>query len=128
MICLDRCGICGKRFRKVKSILILVLRVLKDRCLAWVFLDSMEASLVIIFLSLCVYGCVSIANFVKYLKKRVIGTIGATYDYAHWFFYLLLQHGVTALSFFPFPTLLFSLVCICLFVCPSACLCVCVCV
>ena len=28
-------------------------------------------------------------------------------------------------SFFPFPTLLLSLVCICLFVCPSACLCVC---
>ena len=73
---------------------------------------------------MCVYGCVSIANFVKYLKKRVIGTIGATYDYAHWFFYLLLQHGVTAL-FFPFHTLLLSLVCICLFVCPSACLCVC---
>ena len=31
------------------------------------------------------------------------------------------------LLFFPFPTLLLSLVCICLFVCPSACLCVCVC-
>ena len=30
-----------------------------------------------------------------------------------------------ACSFFPFPTLLHCLVCICLFVCPSACLCVC---
>ena len=57
--------------------------------------------------------------------KRVIGTIRATYDYTHWFFYLLLQYGVTAL-FFPFPTLLLSLVCICLFVCLSAvCLSVC---
>ena len=78
--CLDRCGICGQRFRKDKSILILVLRVLKDRCLTWVFLDSMEAlqfrALVIIFLSVCVYGCVSIANFVKYLKNALLALLG----------------------------------------------------
>ena len=59
------------------------------------------------------------------LKKRVIGTIGATYDYAHWFFYLLLQNGVTAL-FFPF-TILLSLVCICLSVCLSSYVSVCLC-
>ena len=80
------------------------------------------------------YGCVSIANFVKYLKKRVIGTIGATYDYAHWFFYLLLQHGVTALpTLFTFSCLYLSVclsiclsVCVRLSVCLSACLSVCV--
>ena len=60
--------------------------------------------LVIIFLSVCMYGCVSIANFVKYFKKKcVIGTVGATYDYTHWFFYLLLQHGMTALFSSPEP-------------------------
>ena len=87
---------------------------------------------------MCAYGCVSIANFVKYLKKRVIGTIGATYDYAHWFFYLLLQHGVTALFFLSlhFNFLLFVfvclsvhlLVCVCASVCLSACLSVYLCV
>ena len=72
------------------------------------------------------YGCVSIANFVKYLKKRVIGTIGATYDYAHWFFYLLLQYGVTALpTLFTFSCLYLS---VCLSICLSVCVCVCVCV
>ena len=74
---------------------------------------------------MCVYGCVSIVNFVKYLKKRIFGTIGATYDYAHWFFYLLLPHGKTALFSFPYT---FTFSCLYLSVCPSACLCVCVCV
>ena len=57
--------------------------------------------------------------------KRVIGTVGATYDYAHLFFYLLLQHGVTALFFLlslHFYFLLF------VFVCLSVHLFVCVCV
>ena len=77
---------------------------------------------------MCVYGCVSIANFVKYLKKHVIGTIGTTYDYAHWFFYLLLQHGVTAL--FPLPynfTFSCLYLSVCLSICLSVCVCVCVC-
>ena len=62
------------------------------------------------------------------LKKRVIGTIGATYDYAHWFFYLLLQHGVTALFSFPYTftfSCLYLSVCLCVCVCLSACLSVC---
>ena len=37
-------------------------------------------------------------------------------------------HLYNILALFPFPTLLIFLVCIFLFVCPSACLCVCVCV
>ena len=53
-------------------------------------------------------------------NNRVIGTVGAMYDYAHWFFYLLLVHWVTAL--FPFPTRVFSFDCICLSVCLSVCL------
>ena len=56
--------------------------------------------------------------------KRVIGTIGATYDYAHLFFYILLQHGVTALFSFPY-TFIFS--CLYLSVCLSICLSMCVC-
>ena len=68
------------------------------------------------------YGCVSDINFVKYFKNCVIGTVGTTYDYAHWFFYLLLQHGVTAL-FFLFLHIYFLLfVFVCLYapsVCPS---------
>ena len=36
-------------------------------------------------------------------------------------------HLYNILALFPFPTLLLFLVCIFLFVCPSACLCVCVC-
>ena len=55
--------------------------------------------------------------------KRVIGTIGATYDYAHLFFYLLLQHGVTALFSFPYT---FTFSCLYLSVCLSICLSVCV--
>ena len=74
---------------------------------------------------MCVYGCVSIAYFVKYLKKRVIDTFGTTYDYAHWFFYLLLQHGMTALFSFPYT---FTFSCLYLSVCLSICLSVCVCV
>ena len=79
---------------------------------------------------MCVYGCVSIANFVKYLKNaRVIGTIGATYDYAHLSCYLLLQHGVTALFSFPY-TFTFSCLylSVCLSICLSLCVCVCLCV
>ena len=78
---------------------------------------------------MCVYGCVSIANFVKYLKNaRVIGTIGETYDYAHLSCYLLLQHGVTALFSFPY-TFTFSCLylSVCLSICLSVCVCVCVC-
>ena len=71
------------------------------------------------------YGCVSIANFVKYLKKT---------RYWHYWGNARLRTLVLLFtastwgdcSFFPFPTLLLSLVCICLFVCPPACLCVCV--
>ena len=70
------------------------------------------------------YGFVSIAYFVKYFKKRVIGTIGATYDYAHWLFYLLLQHGVTALFSFPYT---FTFSCLYLSVCLSISLRACVC-
>ena len=74
---------------------------------------------------MCVYGCVSIANFVKYLKNaRVIGTIGATYDCAHLSCYLLLQHGVTALFSFPYT---FTFSCLYLSVCLSICLSLCVC-
>ena len=47
----------------------MVLRVLKDRCLAWVFLDSMEAflfrALVIIFLSVCVSTLLTLLNTLK---------------------------------------------------------------
>ena len=72
------------------------------------------------------YGCVSIANFVKYFKIRVIDTVGATYDYAHWFFYLPLQLGMTALFSSPYT---FSLSCLylsdCLSICMSVCLPVC---
>ena len=56
--------------------------------------------------------------------KRVIGTIGATYDYAHLSFYLLLQHGVTALFSFPYT---FTFSCLYWSVCLSICLSVCVC-
>ena len=56
------------------------------------------------------------------LKKRVIGTVGATYDCAHWFFYALLQHGVTALFSFPYT---FTFSCLYLSVCLSICLSVC---
>ena len=63
---------------------------------------------------MCVYGCVSDVNFVKYFKNCVIGTVGTTYDYAHWFFYLLLQHGVTALFSFPYT---FTFFCLYLSVC-----------
>ena len=78
---------------------------------------------------MCVYGCVNIANFVKYLKNaRVIGTIGATYDYAHLSCFLLLQHGVTARFSFPY-TFTFSCLylSVCLSICLSLCVCLCVC-
>ena len=108
----------------------MVLRVLKDRCLTWVFLDSMEAllfrALVIIFLPVCVYGCVSIANFVKYLKNALLALLGQRRITHTCSFIYCFNMGW--LLFFPFPTLLLSLVCICLFFCPSACLCVCLCV
>ena len=105
--------------------MILVLRVLKDRRLTsltlWRHCNSEPWSL-----SSYLCACMVVSALLTLLNtlKCVIGTIGVTYDHAHWFFYLLLQHGVTAL--FSFPTLLLSLVCICLFVCPSARVCVCV--
>ena len=74
---------------------------------------------------MCVYGCVSIANFVKYLKKRVIGTIGATYDYAHWFFIYCFNMGLLLFFSFPYTS---ALSCLYLSVCLSICLCVCLCV
>ena len=73
-------------------------------------------------------GTSIIAKFSMSLNtlKRVIGTIRATYDYAHWFFYLLLQHGVTALpTLFTFSCLYLS---VCLSICLSVCVCVCACV
>ena len=63
-------------------------------------------------------------------QKRVIGTVGVTNDYAHWFFYLLLQHWVTALFCFPYTFIFFCLylpvgLSICLSVCLVVCLSIC---
>ena len=75
---------------------------------------------------MCVYGCVSIANFVKYFKNALLALLGQrTITHTGSFIYCF---NMGLLLFFPFPTLLLSLVCIRLFVCPSVCVCVCVCV
>ena len=82
--------------------------------------------MVIIFLFVCVYGCVSIANFVKYFKNALLALFGQrTITHTGSFMYCF---NMGSLLFFPFPTLLLSFVCIFLLVCPSVCLSVYLCV
>ena len=76
---------------------------------------------------MCVYGCVSIANFVKYLKKRA--------RYWHYWGNVRLRTLVLLFtastwgdcSFFSFPYA-FTFSCLYLSVCQSICLSLCVCV
>ena len=121
-----------------------IFRILKNRCLTWVFLDSRgggggHCNSGPWSLSSYLCACMVVSALLTLLntfKKRVIGTTGATYGNAHWFFYLLLQHGVTALFFlhfllFVFVCLsvhLFVCVCVCLSLSVSVCLSVCLCV
>ena len=84
---------------------------------------------------MCVYVCVSIANFVKYLKNALLALLGQR-TITRTGSYLLLQQRVTALFSCPY-TFTFSClylsdclsiclsVCVCLSVCLSACLSVC---
>ena len=106
--------------------MILVLRVLGSSLTLWRHCNSEPWSL-----SSYLCACMVVSALLTLLNtlKRVIGTIGATYDYAHLFFYFLLQHGVTALFSFPY-TFTFSCLylSVCLYICLSVwCVCVCVC-